>query len=229
MHALNVQKSQVQSQRLVGRVYGWMTLGLGITALVAFVTVNTPAIFIPLATHRWALLGLFLFEFFLVFRISRASQTMNATAATSSFILFSALNGLTLSMVVLAYTASSLATTFLATAGMFGSMSVIGYTTEMDLTSIGALSVMGLIGVLIASVANIFMHSSSLEWALTYVGIAVFVGLTAYDSQRIKQMGMMNVGEDQASSMAIGGALMLYLDFINLFLFLVRLTGRRRS
>lgn len=227
MESLDFPQTGIQTQRLVvNRVYGWMTVGLLVTAAVAYATASVATLPYWLARNHWAFYGLLFAELGIVIWLSAASQRLSVGAATLLFLVYAALNGLTMSVIVLAYTAASIGATFLATAGMFGSMSVIGYSTEMDLTSLGALSMMGLIGLIIASIANLFMHNSGLESALTYIGIAVFVGLTAYDAQRIKRMA---ASADAGSSMAIYGALIIYLDFINLFFYLLRLTGRRRN
>jgi len=221
---------QVKSQQFVTRVYGWMTMGLAVTGLVAAMTVSSPALMSVIFGNRLVFYGLMIVELIFVFKLSSAVSTLSSGAASSLFLAYAALNGLTLSVIFVVYTSSSIATTFFVTAGMFGCMAVIGASTAMDLTAIGGLCFMGLIGVILASVANIFLHSSTLQWVTTYLGIAVFVGLTAYDAQKIKQMSLM--GGDEAGTTdgrAVYGALSLYLDFINLFLYTLRLMGRRRN
>lgn len=161
--------------------------------------------------------------------ISRAINRLSALTATGLFFLYSALTGATLSIVFIAYTAESLTTTFLITAGTFGAMSFYGLVTKRDLTSVGNLCFMGLIGVIIASVVNIFVQSTLIYTVTTYIGVLVFVGLTAYDTQKIKEMGpRLEEGSEAEQKGAILGALRLYLDFINLFLLLLRIFGRRR-
>jgi FtsH-binding integral membrane protein len=176
---------------------------------------------------------IFLFaELGLVFYLSARINKIQAGTATGLFIGYAALNGLTLSMIFLAYTAESIAGTFFITAGMFGSMAVYGLVTKRDLSGWGSFLFMGLIGVIIASIVNIFLKSSSLYWAISLIGVFVFGGLTAYDVQKIKKMGedgIMEQGEEMVKKGAIMGALALYLDFINLFLMLLRFFGGSRD
>jgi FtsH-binding integral membrane protein len=154
---------------------------------------------------------------------------MNASMAIGLFLLYSALNGLTMSIIFLIYTSASIASTFFITAGTFGVMSAYGYFTKKDLTSIGNIAFMGLIGIIIASIVNIFLQSSMLYWLVTYAGVLVFVGLTAYDTQKIKKMSLeMDIESEEGSKGAIMGALALYLDFINMFIFLLRIFGQRK-
>lgn len=228
MAELSVYDVQVKSQQFVSRVYGWMTMGLAVTGLVAAMTVSSPALMSVIFGNRLVFFGLMIVELVFVYKISSSISTLSSGAASGLFLAYAALNGLTMAMIFVVYTASSIATTFFVSAGMFGCMAVIGATTAMDLSGIGSLCIMGVIGVVLASIANMFLHSSALQGALTYVGMAVFVGLTAYDAQKIKQMSLM--GSDEAGDgRAVYGALSLYLDFINLFLFTLRLMGRRRS
>ena len=218
----------LQERTFVSKVYGWMAFALVVTGGVAWVTIST-----PLGKIVWGnpllFYGALIGELLLVIGLSAAINKMSAATATGVFVLYSALNGLTLSVVFLVFTAESIASTFFVTAGTFGAMSLYGYYTKTDLTSIGNLCFMALFGVIIASVVNLFLANSALYWITTYVGIAVFVGLTAYDTQKIKRMGLAGIEEgDAAQKGAIMGALALYLDFINLFLLLLRLFGRRR-
>lgn len=226
---MSLTQAQEAEQRFVTKVYGWMCLALVITALVAWYTVSTQAIIQAIFTNQFLFFGLIIGELILVGYLALAINKMNATTATLVFIGYSALNGLTLSLIFLMFTAESLASTFIITAATFGAMSFYGYVTKKDLTSWGNLLFMGLIGIIIASVVNIFLKSTALYWITTYIGIAVFVGLTAYDTQKIKQMGTaVAEGTEAERKGAIIGALRLYLDFINLFLLLLRLFGRRR-
>jgi len=210
------------------QVYAWMCAGLATTALVAWWVSTQPQLMAKIFRGP-ALLILLVVELVLVGVISAAVRKINATAATLLFMLYSALNGLTLSVIFLVYTQASLASTFLVSAGVFGAMSVWGMFTKADLTRFGSLLFMALIGLVIASVVNIFFASSALYWLITYAGVLIFVGLTAYDTQKLKELAM-QIGEDgaMAARYSVSGALTLYLDFINLFLLLLRLMGDRR-
>ncbi len=210
---------------LVRQVYAWMGAGLLVTALTAFITISSPALLNGVFGNRLVFYGLMLGELGLVMALSAAINRLSAFAATLMFIIYSALNGVTLSVIFLVYTADSISSTFLITAGMFGAMSAYGYFTRRDLTSWGSFLFMGLIGVVIASVVNIFMRSDALSWIVSAIGVIVFTGLTAYDTWKIKALAAGGMGGRKS---AILGALTLYLDFINLFLMLLRLLGRRR-
>jgi FtsH-binding integral membrane protein len=210
---------------LIRQVYAWMGAGLAITALLAMITVSSPSLLSTITGNRLVFYGLMIGELALVFTLAGAINRLSATVATLLFITYSALNGVTLSVIVLVYTANSIASTFVITAGMFGAMSAYGYMTRRDLTSWGSFLFMGLIGVVIASVVNIFVGSSTVSWIISGIGIIVFTGLTAYDTWKIKAMAAGGVGGRKP---AILGALTLYLDFINLFLMLLRFTGQRR-
>ncbi len=218
--------TEVDSQRFITRVYGWMTVGMVVTGLVSMMTASSPALLSLIIGNRIVFYGLMIAELFMVIGLSRALPSLSLAAASGLFVSYAALNGLTMSFIFLLYTASSIATTFFVAAGMFGCMAVIGSTTEKDLTGIGSLCVMGVIGLVLASIANIFVKNSALGLAISYAGVALFVGLTAYDAQKIKQMAS---DGDESSSRPIYGALRLYLDFVNLFLYLLRFTGRRRQ
>jgi len=218
-----------EQQRFITKVYGWMCFALVVTALVAMYTVSNEVLLQTIVGNQLIFFGLLIGEIILVITLARAIQKMSAMTATLVFIGYSALNGLTLSIVFLVFTRESLVSTFFITAITFGVMSFYGYVTKKDLTSIGNLCFMALLGVIIASVVNIFMQSTALYWITTYIGIFVFVGLTAYDTQKIKQTNIIgNEGTEEDRKEAILGALRLYLDFINLFLLLLRLFGRRR-
>ena len=203
-------------------VYGWMGGGLALTALVSLLTVSSPALLQAILGNRILFYALILGELGLVVAISGAINRISASTASLLFLAYAALNGLTMSTIFVAYTSSSIASTFVITSGMFGAMSLYGYATKSDLTSWGSFLFMGLIGMVIASVVNIFLHSSMIYWVVSLCGIIVFTGLTAYDTQNIKNMG--NTGPKGA----ILGALRLYLDFINMFLLMLRLLGDRR-
>jgi FtsH-binding integral membrane protein len=210
---------------LIRQIYAWMGAGLIVTAFMALLTLSSPAMLNAVLGNRLVFYGLIIGELALVFTLSGAINRLGATTATLIFIAYSALNGITLSVVALVYTASSITSTFVITGGMFGAMSVYGYMTKRDLTSWSSFLFMGLIGVVIASVVNIFVGSSAVSWVISGIGVIVFTGLTAYDTWKIKEMAAMGtVGRKPA----ILGALTLYLDFINLFLMLLRFTGSRR-
>jgi FtsH-binding integral membrane protein len=202
-----------------------MGAGLAITAFMALVTLSSPAMLNAVLGNKLVFYGLMIGELALVFTLSGAINKLSEATATLIFIAYSALNGVTLSVVALVYTSSSITTTFVTTAGMFGAMSVYGYVTKRDLTSWGSFLFMGLIGVVIASVVNIFVASSAVSWVISAVGIIVFTGLTAYDTWKIKELAASGI---EGRKPAILGALTLYLDFINLFLMLLRFTGNRR-
>ncbi len=224
-------QSRSQSS-FINRVYGWMCGGLVLTALIAMWTASTPAVMNTILSNQILFFGLIILELVAVGYLAVRLNKMSATAATGVYLAYAALNGLTLSVIFYNFTMESLATTFFATAGTFGVMSLYGYVTRRDLTSIGNLCLMMLFGVIIASVVNMFWANSMLYWITTYLGIAVFVGLTAYDTQKIKEMSLAVDGIEQSDSArkyAIFGALTLYLDFINLFLLLLRIFGGSRN
>jgi FtsH-binding integral membrane protein len=212
-------------------VYAWMSAGLGVTALVAFYTARTPALMEAIFTNQILLIGLIIAQFGLVVAISAAVHRMSGTTATGLFMLYSALTGLTLSSVLVVYAASDVFKAFVTAAGMFGAMSIYGLTTKKDLTSWGSFLFMGLIGLVIAMVVNMFMQSAMMDFVISGVGVLLFTGLTAYDTQKLKVMGE-SAPHDDATAVRRGtilGALTLYLDFINLFLMLLRLFGGSRD
>ena len=211
----------------IRRVYNWMALGLGVTAIVALYAVNSGLIF-SLLGNPIVMLLLIVGEFGLVIALSAAIGRFQSSTAMFMFFAYSFLNGLTISTIFLVYTKASIANTFFITAGTFAAMSVYGYTTKRDLTSMGSFLMMGLIGIIIASFVNFFFSSPAIYWLITYAGIAIFVGLTAYDAQKIKEMAYAGFsGSEEERKGAVIGALRLYLDFINLFLLLLRIFGRR--
>jgi len=215
----------VVQNNLVRQVYAWMGMGLTLTALMALVTISSPDLFRAIVGNRMLFYGLMIGELGLVAVLSGAINRLSGTVATLLFLGYSALNGLTLSIIFLVYTADSISSTFLISAAMFGAMSAYGYLTNRDLTSWGSFLFMGLIGVVIASVVNIFLHSSAVSWITSAIGVIVFTGLTAYDTWKIKALALQG---ESGRKPAILGALTLYLDFINLFLMLLRLLGDRR-
>lgn len=213
---------------LMRKVYVWMTMALVITGFTAYGVATSPGILQAIYSNQILFWGLVIAEFALVIGVSAAINRLSLAMATLMFVLYSVINGALLSFIFLAYTASSIATVFFITAGTFAVMAFIGYTTKTDLTSMGKILMMALIGLIIATVVNLFIKSSGFTLILSYVGVLVFVGLTAYDSQKIKQMLLQapDVGEG-AQKLALLGALSLYLDFINLFLYLLRIFGKR--
>ena len=213
---------------LMRKVYVWMTLALVITGATAYGVATSPGLMMTIATNQLLFWGLIIAEFGLVIAISAAINKLSLTTATLLFILYSVINGATLSFIFAVYTMSSIASVFFITAGTFAVMAVVGYTTKKDLTSMGKILLMALIGIIIATVVNIFLKSTGLEMIVSYLGVLVFVGLTAYDSQKIKQMLQTapDAGEG-AQKLALLGALSLYLDFVNLFIYLLRIFGRR--
>ena len=213
---------------LMRKVYVWMTLALVLTGVTAYGVASSPGVREALLTNPILFWGLVIAEFALVIGISAAINKLSLTTATLMFVLYSVINGATLSSIFLVYTTSSIATVFFITAGTFAVMALIGYTTKKDLTSMGEILFMALIGIIIATIVNIFVKSSGLEMIVSYLGVLIFVGLTAYDSQKIKNMLQMapDAGEG-AQKLALLGALTLYLDFINLFIYLLRIFGRR--
>lgn len=213
---------------LMRKVYLWMTLALVITGITAYGVANSPGILQAIYENQMLFWILVIAEFALVIGVSAAINKLSLTTATLMFILYSVINGALMSYIFLAYTASSIATVFFITAGTFGAMALIGYTTKTDLSSMGKFLFMALVGLVIATLVNLFIKSDGLTMILSYVGVLVFVGLTAWDSQKIKQMLLQapDAGES-AQKLALLGALTLYLDFINLFIYLLRILGKR--
>ncbi len=228
-HVSEIPYAVVEERTFVRRVYGWMTGGLLVTALIAVATASTPALFKTILGNPAVFYGLIIGELVLVGVLSAAVHKMSPFAAGVCFVMYAALNGLTLSVIFIAFELGSIATTFFITAGTFGAMSVYGYVTKRDLTSIGNLCFMALFGIVIGIVVNLFLGSPALHHLISCVGVLVFVGLTAYDTQKIKQMH--ERGQDGSAAdrkAAVMGALALYLDFINLFLMLLYVLGGRR-
>ncbi len=224
------QARREASSIFLAKVFNWMAVGLGLTGIVALVT-SESGIALTIASSPIFFI-LIIAELGMVFYLSARIERIQAGTATLLFYGYAILNGLTLSVIFLAYTRSSIAGTFFITAGMFGAMAVYGMTTKKDLSGWGSFLFMGLIGIIIATVVNIFLQSSSLYWAISFIGVFIFTGLTAYDVQKIKNMGekgILEQGEEAIKKRAIMGALALYLDFINLFLMLLRIFGGNRN
>lgn len=213
---------------LMRKVYVWMALALVITGFTAYVVATNETILTLIYSSRGVILGLAIAELAIVIGVTAAINRLSLPIATFLFVLYSVINGALLSSIFFVYTTSSIATVFFITAGTFAVMSIYGYTTKSDLTSWGKILLMALLGLIVASIVNIFMKSSDLELIISYIGVLIFVGLTAYDTQKIKEMFMQ--APDASESMqkyALLGALSLYLDFINLFIYLLRIFGRR--
>ncbi|MDR3074146.1 MAG: Bax inhibitor-1/YccA family protein [Deltaproteobacteria bacterium] len=211
-------------------VYLWMACGLGITAVFAFLTISSETLLRAIVFNKFVFYGLIIGELVLVVALSSAIHKLSSAAASGLFILYSVLNGMTLSVVLLAYTSQSVFTAFLSTAGMFGAMSLYGLVTKRDLTGMGSFMTMGLFGILIAMVVNMFLGSGTMDLIISVLGVFIFLGLTAYDTQAIRNMGESAPMDDELAIRrgTIMGALKLYLDFINIFLMLLRLFGSRR-
>lgn len=220
------QGLEVKAGQFVNAVYGWMFLAMLLTAGISYITATNPALFGFTLKSFYILM---LLELGLVWGIGLGFNKLSSMGATIMFFVYSAINGLTLTPILLMYTGASVFITFMVCAAMFGTMSLIGLTTKKNLDGIGRIAIMGLIGIIIASIANWFIGSSSMDFIITYLGVVIFVALTAYDNQKIKQIGMnIDINSPYANKYAVYGALTLYLDFINLFLFLLRIMGRRK-
>lgn len=211
-------------------VYLWMTLALVITGFVAMYVAKSYALISMIAQNSIMFWGILIAELGLVMYMSARINRISFTTATLLFIAYSVLNGVTMSILFMVYKLSSIATTFFVTAGTFGAMALFGYVTKKDLTRIGSLCIMGVIGLIIASVVNLFLQNSMMDMIISYVGVLLFVGLTAYDSQKIKQLlGGDDIEVNETTQkIALMGALTLYLDFINLFIYLLRILGDRK-
>jgi len=211
------------------KVYSWMTAGLALTALASVFTLSSESMLQLIFGNKMVFYGLIIAELGLVVALSAAINKVSAITATLMFLGYSTLNGITFAAIFLVYTQSSIASTFFVASGTFAAMSIYGFATKRDLTGWGSFLFMGLIGIIIASVVNIFLQSEMIYWVTSYIGVFVFVGLTAYDTQKIKMIGQAGFAdEEHQKKAAILGALRLYLDFINLFLMLLRVMGNRR-
>lgn len=224
-------QAQIQVNSFIRSVYNWMAVGLALTGGVAFFTANSPVMYKLIFGNSILFFILIAIELGLVFYLSARVQRMEASTATALFVLYAALNGLTLSFIFLVYTGSSIASVFFICAATFVACSIYGMTTQRDLTSLGGFLFMGLVGIIIASVVNIFIQSNAMAMIISYIGVFVFVGLTAYDTQKLKYMAATQPAGLEAGVVrkgAIIGALSLYLDFINLFLMLLQILGDRK-
>ena len=219
---------QVAFPALMRKVYGWMALALIITGLTSYMVASSPGLMQMIFANRLVFWGMVIAEFAIVFVISGRINRLSLVSATTWFIVYSVLNGALLSFIFMVYTQTAITEVFFITAGTFGAMALIGSTTKRDLTKLGGILFMALIGLIIASVVNFFVQSNTLDLIVSYVGVLIFVGLTAWDAQQIKRMLAMapDAGEG-AQKIALLGALNLYLDFINLFLYLLRIFGGR--
>ncbi|PQQ27992.1 hypothetical protein C6H64_15755 [Photorhabdus luminescens] len=224
-----IQQAGTGLQTYMAQVYGWMTCGLLLTAFVAWYVSQNQDIVEYIFSNSVLFYGLIIAQFGLVFVLSGMINRMGASLATGLFMLYSALTGLTLSSIFVIYTIGSVASTFVVTAGMFGALSFYGYTTKRSLSGLGSFLFMGLIGIILASLINLWLKSEALMWAVTYIGVVIFAGLTAYDTQKLKEMGEdLDVNDkENLRKFSIVGALTLYLDFINMFLMLLRIFGDR--
>ena len=208
--------------------YGWMAAGLAVTAVVAWFLASSPELVISIARNRLAFWGLALAQLGVVFYLSARVNRLAPSTAAGLFLGYSALTGVTFAIILLAFTGESVATTFFVTAGMFGALAMYGTVTSRSLAGMGQFLFMGLIGVVLASIVGVFWHNDAFQFVLSFVGVILFTGLTAYDAQRLRNMALA-LPDGQTGSYAIVGALTLYLDFINLFLFLLRFLGNRRD
>jgi uncharacterized protein len=212
-------------QSFIQRVFAWMFGGLLVTAACAAAIGSSDALLTEITENPILLIVLFGVQIGLVIWLSAGIQRMSPSLAAGVFLFYAALNGVTFAFVFELYTAQSIFTTFLITAGMFGAMAAWGYFTDLDLTKLGAVLFMALIGLILATIVNIFVANESLYWITTYAGVAIFAGLTAYDMQKLKRWSARDTGDGR---MAVLGALALYLDFINLFIYMLRILGQRR-
>jgi FtsH-binding integral membrane protein len=209
-------------------VYGWMFAGLAITAVTAAFVASSPALVTALVANRLLFWVLVIAQLGIVFALSARVDRLAPSTASALFIAYSALTGVTLSLILLVFTGESIATTFVVTGGMFGALALYGSATRRDLSGLGSFLFMGLVGLMLASIVGLFWQNGALQFLISFVGVIVFTGLTAYDAQRLKAMALAMPG-GQTGSYAVVGALALYLDFINLFLFLLRFLGQRRD
>jgi len=210
------------------KVYAYMAGGLFATGVTATAVASSETLVSMILSNRIVFYGLLIAEVIMVLAFSKVVERLSTTAAAAFFFAYAVLNGLTLSIIFMVYTASSIGSTFFVTGGTFAALSAYGYVTKRDLTGVGNFAMMGLIGLIIASIVNIFLNSPMMYWLTTFVGVIVFTALTAYDTQKLRQFALSSASPEQQNKVALQGALMLYLDFINLFLYLLRIFGRRR-
>lgn len=226
--AVDASFSTAETRKFLLNVYNWMAMGLALTAVVAYGTAHSGFV-TTIMQNPVLYFGLFIAQLGVVLGLTFAINKIPSGVAIGAFFLYSALTGLTFSVLFLVYTGGSIASTFFICAAMFGSVSVFGYITKMDLSKFGTYFLMALIGIIIATIVNIFLKSNTLNWIISYVGVIIFVGLTAYDTQRIKRMSQStDFDTEQGKKGAVMGALTLYLDFINMFLFLLRILGNKK-
>ena len=228
-HTRSREQSQDAATSFLNGVYLWMTLGLALTGATALYVANTEWLVEAIFSNNIAFIGLILAELGLVLFLSARIHTLSPGTASGLFLLYALLNGLTLSLIFLIYTRQSIATAFFVTSATFGAMSIVGFVTRTDLTKLGSLAMMAIIGGIIASIVNWFLASEALYWIITYVLLAAFIGLVAYDTQQIKRLAAGGFADKgQESRATILGALLLYIDFINILLLMLRIFGRRR-
>jgi FtsH-binding integral membrane protein len=221
-------QAEVRQRSVISQAYLWMMVGLAITGAVAAFTVSSPAMVSLIYGTGIVFVGIVVLELILVFTLSAAVMRLPTGVAATLFLVYAVLNGLILSGIFLHFAIASVASTFFITAGTFGIMGLYGYTTKRDLTRLGNLALMALLGIILATVVNFFIQKAIIYWITTYLGVLIFVVLIAVDTQKLKRMNAV-AGGDTASRLSILGALMLYLDFINLFLFLLRIFGRQND
>lgn len=225
---MNLATVAAEQRRYIQRVFSWMFAGLLMTALVAYLLSGNENVLAYFSAHPYAFFIILIAELILVFYLSARVQKLSATSAMLLFFIYAALNGITFSLLFGLYTSTSIVLTFLVTAGMFGALALYGYVTKRDLSRMGSILFMALIGLILATLVNFFLQSSSLYWITTYAGVVIFSGLTAYDMQKIKETNIIgNEDTEEETKEAIIGALILYLDFLNLFLYLLRIFGNR--
>lgn len=226
--AVDASFSTEATRKFLLNVYNWMAMGLALTGVIAYGTANSSFVDVIMG-NPVIYFGLFIAQLAVVMGLTFAINKIPSGVAIGAFFLYAALTGLTFSVLFLVYTGGSIASTFFICAGMFAAVSVFGYVTKMDLSKMGTYLFMALIGLIIASVVNIFLNSNTLNWIISYVGVIIFVGLTAYDTQKIKKMSQTtDFDSEQGKKGAVMGALTLYLDFINMFLFMLRILGDRK-
>ena len=226
--SIEIERKRSAQASVFRQMYIWMTLALAITGITALVVSNNDRIMYELLSNRALFWGLMIAEIVLVIFLAARVQKMSLGAATIAFIIYSVLNGVCMSVLFLVYTSESIASTFFITAGTFGITSLYGFVTKKDLSSWRNLLVMALIGLIIASIVNIFLENSTMYWIISYAGVIIFVGLTAYDTNRFKKIIYSNDVTEMSYKYALLGALELYLDFVNMFIYLLRILGDRR-
>lgn len=224
-----LSRAEESQRNFLSQVYLWMAMGLGLTGFVAWIMAGNPSVVVGLMRSPFLFVMLAIVQIGIVFWLSASIMNISVSTATMGFSIYATLNGVLFSSLFLVYTAGSIASTFFVTAGTFAAVSVYGYATKRDLTSIGSFCFMALIGIILASIVNWFLKSPMMYWLITYAGIAIFIGLTAYDTQQLKRIHESGSASGAIlQKLSLLGALKLYLDFINLFIMLLRVMGRRR-